>query len=80
MNIANESFFCDNSLFVQGLGSGTTPTMPAHRTNGIVRIVSGNGGGGGGNNNNTSSTTRQPTSGAPTLHRPFSPSPQPKDT
>lgn len=52
--------------------------MPAHRTNGIVRIVSGGGGGGG--NNNTSSTTRQPTSGAPTLHRPFSPSPQPKDT
>lgn len=59
-------------VFPQGLGSGTTPSMPAHRTNGIVRIV-----GGAGNN---TSTTRHPTSGAPTLHRPFSPSPQPKDT
>ncbi|XP_055317160.1 homeobox protein SIX3 isoform X2 [Sitodiplosis mosellana] len=60
-----------NSDLTSGLGSGTTPTMPTHRTNGIVRIVGGN---------NTSSTIRNPTSGAPTLHRPFSPSPQPKDT
>lgn len=54
-------------MFIQGLSaSGTTPSI-SHRTNGIVRIVGG------------CNTSRNSTSGAPTLHRPFSPSPQPKD-
>lgn len=54
---------------------GATPAIPPLRTNGIVRVV----GNAAATRNSLSSINSSIGVGPPTLHRPFSPSPQPKD-